>query len=225
MQPQQKLLLHPKHNAPNAHSEKSQNISILSIDDLNDAFLRLKPDERIKFAHDWTAAQGDGQLGLTSSFGVQSILMIDFVRNSGLGIPIFSVDIDDPKYDGQRAYKTKLKTALNIDVIDLPADGDAEKVAAMDKGLSEHFIGAALSGLRASQTANRAGRKFVERNPRNGTVEFRPFLDWPDAKADFYIAQMDEALLHPSYAAGVRSQGGAVLSKDQEKTECGLHVY
>lgn len=189
---------------------------------LESEFLYTSAEQRIKLAHDWFRKQSDQQIVLNSSFGVQSLLMLHYVKASGLDIPVVTVDIPDDKYDIQREYRRALERDLGISVIVFKAESDADKVRAMEEGLETIDAGAVFNGLRASQTDTRAGRSFIERNERTGVIEISPLLDWPNAKARHYIEQRPQELWHPAYLSGVQSQGGAVLAQDEEKTECGL---
>ncbi len=195
-----------------------------SLEGLSEKFRRLTIEDRIRFAHDWTVENTNGTLALSSSFGVQSALLLQFAKSSKLDIPVISVDIADEKYDGQREYRQKLTRTLNLDLHVFPASDDAHKVPAMDDGLRALGIAATISGIRAAQTKTRAQKKFVEWNERNNTVTFHPLLDWPDAKTDFYLSALPEDIRHPAYKPGVKSKGGFLLREGEEKTECGLHL-
>lgn len=196
-----------------------------NLHSLNERFKGKAIQERLRLIHDWVEEHAQGRLALTSSFGVQSALLLHYVQNSGLDIPVISVDIDDPKYNQQRAYRDTLRQQMGFELLSFPAANDAGKVQAMDHGLRENFITATIAGIRASQTQTRADKNFAEWNSRNNTFTFHPLLDWPDAKTEFYLQKhIPDELRHPAYQPGLRSQGGAILSHDQEKTECGLHI-
>ena len=140
-------------------------------------------------------------------------------------MPVVSVDIAGERYDMQRSYRQTLARFMGLNIRTFPATSEADKVAAMDEGLRVNGITATISGVRASQTENRAAKRFVEWNERNGTLSFHPLLDWPDAKAEFHILEkLPEMFRHPDFAPGARSQGGAILGDSEDKTECGLHT-
>lgn len=196
-----------------------------NLQTLNEEFSGKTIQERLTLIHNWCEAHLQGRLALTSSFGVQSALLLHYGQQSGLNIPVISVDIDQPKYDLQRRYKACLQERLGFNLQSFPAANDDEKVSAMDQGLKEHFIGATIAGIRASQTQTRAKKNFAEWNARNQTVSFHPLLDWPDSKTEFYLEKhIPEELRHPAYKSGLRSQGGVILSDSEAKTECGLHT-
>lgn len=181
--------------------------------------------ERLDFIASWTAEHLPENLALTSSFGVQSALMLHYAHASNLNIPVVSVDIAGEKYAPQRAYRTQLKEKLGFPLLTFAAESEDKKVHAMTDGLRANFISATIAGIRSSQTENRAAKDFVEWNARNGTLSFHPLLDWPDAKADHYLQMhIPPELRHPDYHPGVRSQGGVILDAQEAKSECGLHL-
>lgn len=191
---------------------------------LNASFYGKNILERLHLIHDWFTAHNQGKIALSSSFGVQSALLLHYAQESGLNIPVISVDINETKYDTQRAYKQTLQNALGFPLIEFQAKSDADKVEAMEQGLRAHFITGTIAGIRASQTQTRANKDFVEYNPRSGRLCFHPLLDWNDSKTNYYIEKrIPEHLRHPDYKPGQRSKGGVILSDDEEKTECGLH--
>lgn len=196
-----------------------------NLEALNQEFRSRTLEERLQFIASWTAEHLDGNVALMSSFGVQSALLLHYAQEAGLDLPVASVDIAEEKYNTQRNYRQKLSAYMGLNVLTFPAGSEADKVSAMDEGLQKNWVTATISGIRASQTENRATKKFVERNARNGTLSFHPLLDWPDAKADYYLKEkIPKELHHPDYEEGSRSQGGAVLSSSDDKTECGLHI-
>lgn len=54
---------------------------------------------RLRWAHE---NYGDG-LVVTSSFGVQSLLLLQAIKEAELDIKVINIDIQDKKYDGQRS--------------------------------------------------------------------------------------------------------------------------
>lgn len=199
--------------------------SYFNLQQINDDFYSKGIQDRLTLIHDWFTDYAYGNLALSSSFGVQSALLLHYAQESSLNIPVVSVDIAESKYDGQRAYRRHLQEKLGFTLLSFPAASDADKVRAMDTGLHDHFITATISGIRASQTEERAQKNFVEWNARNQTLSFHPLLDWPDSKTEFYLEKhIAPELRHPNYSAGLRSKGGVILGADEAKTECGLHI-
>lgn len=187
-------------------------------------FPQLTLEERLLWAYN---KFGRG-LVLTSSFGVQSLVLLNAIKelrdNTGINIPVICVDIKGSKYDGQRAYRDLLQKELGFDLHVFLAEDEATKVETMDMALAQLGVRTVLSGIRASQTETRRSKRFIEENLRNGIVEISPLLDWPDVKVERYLQWFPVALRHPEYAPGAQSKGGVPLGSGQEKTECGLHL-
>ena len=175
--------------------------------------------ERLLWAHQ---KYGEG-LVLTSSFGVQSLILLNALKESGLDIPVVCVDIPGSEYDKQRAYRHKLQEALGFNLVIAPAVNKDDKDGALDRKLQELGATALLSGVRFNQTALRADMDFVEEHDHSGTiiVEINPILDWSDEQVYSYLerSELDE-LRHAKYRE--KSTGGVVLGTNETKTECPL---
>lgn len=189
-----------------------------NLAEMNAQFERLNFEQRLQWAQD---KFGDG-LVLSSSFGIQSAILLKAVTDNALDVPVIAVDIHDPKYDQQREYRERIQGELGFDLYIASARDDAGKVGAMAHGLKALGATAVISGIRASQTANRAQKKFIEVKS-SGEYSVHPILDWPDARADMALQKMPDALRHKDYKPGVQSIGGAVLKPGEVKKECGLH--
>lgn len=176
--------------------------------------------QRIQWAHE---KFGEG-LALTSSFGVQSILMIQAIQDAGLinDIPVIRIDLPN-QTEEMREYSEKLQKHFGFKLLTVQAKDDADKDVQLKQFMKDNGITATLSGVRHDQTENRAGLDYIAVKPDNST-SIHPILDWPQAKADFYIEKLPTELHHPQYAPGVQSHGGQVLENGAEKTECGLHL-
>jgi phosphoadenosine phosphosulfate reductase len=220
MPPQTARISYAHDSAPTSSLRDDFNLNAL-----NEQYKHQTLKDRLDLAQQWTQALQRGKLALNSSFGIQSALLLHAIKTSGLKIPVVTVDIPGKKYDAQRRYRETLRQALDLDLIIFQAESEADKVAAMNRGLKAHDIRGTISGIRASQTETRAGKKFIEISQRNGTLSFHPLLDWPDAKAEFYLnKKIPPSIRHPDYRAGIRSKGGVILDSAEEKTECGLHL-
>ena len=173
--------------------------------------------------HAW---QYRGALALTSSFGVQSGLLVDQLHKRGLlpEIPVVTVDIPGSQWDDQRRYRDHLQNHYGFDLHVEHAENEDDKTAALNRGLSRLGVRATLDGIRASQTFNRAQKPFIEDKP-DGRIAIHPLLDWSDRRVDKYIRKrLTEVARHPAWEKGARSKGGVVLAPGFEKTECGLHI-
>lgn len=181
-------------------------------------FHQLKTEDRLRFAR-----QHYPHLALTSSFGIQSIAMIELLDRAGISIPVVTVDIAGDQYDPQRRYRDRLHNLYAFDLHVFKAADETQKVAALEQGLQSLGITATLDGIRASQTANRATKDFIE-TKAGGRTALHPLLDWPDGRMDWFLVNLDMNKLHPSWQPGAQSKGGLVLLQGAQKTECGLHV-
>lgn len=192
-----------------------------NVSNLVDEFSMTRDADRLDFIHKWSKENAFSPV-IASSFGDQSILLLGQARRqNGFEFPIVTVDILDKKYDQQRQYRDYLHKELGLNLFVFQVDSFEDKVPAMDRGLLEHGFNVVVHGVRASQTKNRQSKSMVEFNPRNSTVEFFPLLDWPDAKAEYYVENSPKSLKHPNFGKGKFMQGGAEV---EEKTECGLHI-
>lgn len=179
----------------------------------------LSAIERIKWAHQ---QHGHG-LVLTSSFGVQSIVMLDLVRKAGIEVPVIALDIAGDKYDTQRIYRDYLKAKMDLDLYIFPVEDEAQKVGVLKKALDQMDVRASLTGIRSAQTRIRQQKSLLERG-NTGELRVHPILDWSNSDVDQYIQGLSPDLRHPLYAPDARSMGGVMLDKGTPKLECGIHL-
>ena len=172
---------------------------------------------------DIVGKHGEGNIALTSSFGVQSVIMINVMQECGFNLPIVTLDIPGDDFDTQREYREKLRAHYNLDLHTVKIEDEEGKRAAMDQALSDLGVCVEVAGIRADQTGNRARKELVEHHEKTGVTKFHPILDWSDDIAHEYVMSVDEGLRHPEYALGVQTKGGRVLDDAEEKTECTLH--
>lgn len=200
--------------------------SEFNLTSLRQNLAHLCARKRMRHSGEWFhEMEPDKRIVLSSSFGVQSALLLSHLDHLDFEIPVVHVDIADSKYDQQRAYRDFLQKELRFNLHVFEAADDADKVRAMDEGLASLNAGLVFSGIRASQTDVRGRKSIAEINGRNGTIEVFPLLDWSDAKLEHYLAQIPEGLRHPAYKPGAQSKGGVLLANGEEKTECGLHNF
>lgn len=182
------------------------------------SFKTLGTQQRLR----WAQERYNGSLVLTSSFGIQSVIMLELTRQAGLQIPVVTVDIPGAEFDAQRRYRDLLQKHYGFDLHVFQACGEGDKVATMNAGLDTIKARAWLDGIRASQTKQRAAKGFI--TGKQGFAEIHPILDWPDARAEYFISNLPPGIIHPAFTPGVQSKGGRVLALGETKTECGLHT-
>lgn len=211
----------------------------------------------------WAAAAGP--VAMISSFGAQAAILLHMANKMIPGLPVISVDTGYLPPETYR-YMEELREQLDLNLIVVnntewsPArmeaihgklweqnDADAHKLygsmrkteplaAALDAIEPTPLM--LLSGLRASQTAARAGMPRIARQP-DGRLKVLPMLNMTDQEVEEYFIEHDLPQ-HPLIAQGYVSIGDWHSSRalqpgesaaDARKTrfggkfeECGLHV-
>jgi phosphoadenosine phosphosulfate reductase len=179
--------------------------------------------ERIAWAYE---RFGDG-LVVTTSFGLQSSVMLDLVLKVSDQIPVVFVDtgyLFPETYEYAQAlaqklgFKEKVYSAMSSPAYqeacygklwEQGKDGMAKynflnKKEPMDRALRELKATAWLAGLRRSQSEDRKNRPFVEM--QGDVFKIYPILDWGDKKTYKYLP--DNGLpYHPLEGMGYDSIG------------------
>jgi phosphoadenosine phosphosulfate reductase len=179
--------------------------------------------ERIRRAY---AAYGE-KLVLSTSFGVQSAVMLHLVTTQIPDIPVIFVDtgyLFPATYTFADELTARLKLNLKTyvpkqtaaqqealygklwekDVDGLDRYNRINKVEPMNRAITELGAEAWLSGLRRSQSSTRKDRDFVEQ--QNKVLKIYPILDWTDR--DIYIYLNENNLpYHPLWDQGYVSVG------------------
>lgn len=169
---------------------------------------RMSAQERIAWAQ---GLFGEG-LVMSTSFGVQSAVLLHMATECVPGIPVIFVDtgyLFAETYRFMEALRERL--ALNLKVYHplrsaahqealegkrweqgaegLAAYNRENKVEPMNRALTELGATAWLSGLRRSQSSSRAQRPIAER--QNRITKVYPLLDWNDRTIYQYLQQHD----------------------------------
>lgn len=179
--------------------------------------------ERVRWAYE---TYGD-QLVLTTSFGVQSAVMIHLVTTQIPKIPVIFVDTG---YLFPSTYtfaaelierlQLNLKTytpqqtaaqqeALNGKLWEQGLEGlerynRINKVEPMNRAVKELGATAWLSGLRRTQSSSRGDRKVLEQ--QNKVAKIYPILDWNDRDIYEYLTE-NNLPYHPLWDQGYVSVG------------------
>ena len=205
----------------------------------------------------WAVDRFGERLALSTSFGATSAVMLHLVTRAAPGTKVVCVDTGylfpetyrfaldlEQRFGLDLHWATPAISAARQEALwgnrwEQSDEGVMEylrinKVEPMEKLLRELDTEGWMAGLRASQTAHRAGLPRV--GVQNGRVKIHPILNWTDAQMAAY---MEEHGLphHPLFAEGYRSIGdthstlpttgdmdpreGRILGK---KKECGLHL-
>lgn len=179
--------------------------------------------DRVRWAHE---KFGD-KLVLTTSFGVQSAVMLHLVTSQVPDIPVVFIDTGYLFPETYR-FAEELTERLNINLktyhpLKSAAHQEAvygklwenglggleqynrmNKVEPMNRAVKELGATAWLSGLRRVQSSSRSGRQIAEK--QNKTWKVYPILDWSDR--DIYNYLTENGLpYHPLWDEGYVSVG------------------
>lgn len=180
-------------------------------------------EERIE----WAASHfGDG-LGMTSSFGAQSAVLLHLATQVRPDIPVLLVDtgyLFPETYRFIDQLTERLRLNLKVYRSELsPAWQEARwgklwerglegierynqfnKVEPMDRALAELDLPAVLAGVRRQQSSTR--ENFSVLGLRKGRVRLHPILDWTDRDVGLYL-QKHGLPYHPLWDEGYVSIG------------------
>jgi phosphoadenosine phosphosulfate reductase len=196
----------------------------IDLDRLHRALSECEPASAVRWAAD---TFGNG-LVLTTSFGIQSALMLHLATQVAPKIPVVWVDtgyLPPETYRFAEALTKRLD--LNLQVAQSPVSparmeaihgrlwesDEAEaydrylrirKVEPLERKLRELDASAWLSGVRADQTEHRAGLRVVER--QNDRFKISPILRWHARDVHAYLKQHDLPY-HPLFEQGYASVG------------------
>jgi phosphoadenosine phosphosulfate reductase len=196
----------------------------LDLDAVNARLAEAPPQDVIRWAGE---TFGDG-LVLSSSFGVQSAVMLHLVTQVLPGVPVIFIDTGFHFQETYRfADELTERLKLNLKVY-APAESPAwfvarhgqlwesenpddlnrydrlRKVEPMARALEELGVTATLAGLRRQQTNHRAHLRKVE--DQDGRCKVAPILDWSTKDVHDYLKQHDLPY-HPLHGQGYASVG------------------
>jgi len=176
----------------------------------------------------WAARQFGEGLVLSTSFGIQSAVMLHLVSRAAPHVPVVWVDTGYlPPETYRYADELTRRLDLNLHVFQSPVsparmeaihgrlweseDDDAyerydqlRKVEPMQRALQELGATAWLSGVRAQQTEHRAGLPIVGR--QGGRYKVSPILSW-SAKDVFDYMKAHHLPQHPLFEQGYATVG------------------
>ena len=197
-----------------------------NLEKFNEELIQLSSSEILE----WSLRKFDNNLAFTTSFGIQSSVLLHLIQNSSLKnqVKIFWIDTGYlPKETYLYANTLIDKLSLNITILQSeisPAHMEAihgklwetnrvedinkyhqiRKVDPLDKALKKYSISCWGSGVRAQQTTNRGKMKFLELI--RDTLSIRPLLGWSQ-KDIFYYMQEKNLPQHPLFLQGYSSVG------------------
>lgn len=183
----------------------------------------LPAEDRVR----WALRQHGDSLVLSTSFGVQSAVMLHLVTSAAPDIPVVFIDtgyLFPETYRFAQTLTDRLKINLKVYRPHLSAahqealhgrlweqglDGlerynQMNKVEPMNRAVTELGATAWLSGLRRQQSSSRQERPFLEK--QNKIWKIYPILDWSDREIYNYLQQNDLPY-HPLWDQGYVSVG------------------
>ena len=168
-----------------------------------------------------------GRLVVSSSFGLQSAVMLHLFREHAPEVPVVFVDtgylfretylyavqleerLGFSAHVYQPAMTAARQEALHGRLWEQGADGleryaRLNKIEPMSRALRDLGADVWASGLRRAHSDDRAGRRIVERQAR--TLKVYPIVDWDDGQVSDYMREHDLPA-HPLAAAGFVTMG------------------
>jgi phosphoadenosine phosphosulfate reductase len=223
----------------------------LHLDDANSQLASAQPAEIIR----WCVERFGDDCAISSSFGAESACLLHLATSVKPDIKVVFVDTGF-LFDETLAFKNELKKLLNLNLVEFtPKIPHAEflaqygklyekdpdmcceinKVEPMRRAIAG--LKAWMSGVRADQTAYRAGLKVVE-HKSNGLYKVSPILSW-NAKTVYSYLKEHGLPFHPLWEKGYSSIGCEPCTavpgnpddprsgrwKGQNKSECGIHTF
>ena len=197
-----------------------------NLEKFNEELINLSSLEMIE----WGLQKFENNLAFTTSFGIQSSVLLHLIQSSSLKNKVKILWIDTgylPKETYLYASTLINKLSLNITILQSeisPAHMEAiygklwesnrledidkyhqiRKVDPLDKALRKYSIDCWGSGVRAQQTTNRGKMKFIELI--RDTLSLRPLLGWSQ-KDIFYYMKEKNLPQHPLFMKGYSTVG------------------
>ena len=179
---------------------------------------------------EWAYTNFNNQLAFTTSFGIQSSVLLHLIQNSKLKnkVKIFWIDTGYlPQETYQYANNLIDLLSLNIEILQSeisparmeaifgklwdsnnPSDLDKyhkiRKIDPLEKALKENSIICWGSGVRAQQTSNRSKMIYIDLIRER--LSLRPLLGWNN-KDIYYYMQENNLPLHPLFERGYSTVG------------------
>ncbi len=197
-----------------------------NLEKFNEELINLSSLEMLE----WALQRFGNNLAFTTSFGIQSSVLLHLIQSSSLKneVKIFWIDTGYlPKETYLYANTLINKLSLKITILQSeisPAHMEAiygklwesnrvedinkyhqiRKVDPLDNALKKYSINCWGSGVRAQQTTNRGKMKFIELI--RDTLSIRPLLGWSQ-KDIFYYMKEKNLPQHPLFMKGYSTVG------------------
>tara|TARA_B100000131_G_scaffold309386_1_gene339801 strand:+ start:65 stop:805 length:741 start_codon:yes stop_codon:yes gene_type:complete len=198
----------------------------LSIKETNQYLEKVSPESRLE----WAIQNFDKQFALTTSFGIQSSVLLHMIHliKGKENAKIIWVDTGYlPKETYNYADQLTNRLNLNITVVqsdisparmealygklweknsikDFEKYNSIRKVEPLEKAFKNFNINCWASGVRKDQTQHRKSMNFLD--PFRDRLALRPLLDWTK-KEIFYYMQDNNLPQHPLFEKGYSTVG------------------
>ena len=176
---------------------------------------------------DWAIEKFGKGVVTSTSFGLQSAVMLHLIRQAQATIPVIFVDtgylfpatyeyanaLQDELAFKANVYSAKMSPAFQEQTFGKLWEQGSEGMAKynflnkrepMDRALSDFSATLWMAGLRKSQASSRKDLPFIEQ--QNGIYKFYPILDWEDRTTYQYLPQ-NNLPYHPLEGMGYDSLG------------------
>jgi phosphoadenosine phosphosulfate reductase len=203
-----------------------KNIQPELIKKYNQTLKDMKPQEMLT----WGYEKFDNQFAITTSFGIQSSVLLNMVSKLCLQgkIKIFWIDTGYlPPETYQYAEKLIEDLSLEVEVLqselsparmeaiygklwetnkvsDLDKYHELRKIKPLENGLEKYNIYCWASGVRAGQTENRNKMRSLDIIRKR--ISLRPLLNWTN-KDIFYYMKENNLPAHPLFSKGYSTVG------------------
>ena len=194
-----------------------------SLRDVNAWLAERSAQARVR----WALENLPGQHVLSSSFGIQSSVMLHLLTRYRPDIPILLLDtgylfpetyqfieqLTDRLQLNLRVYRARMSPAWQEAKFGRRWDQGEEglqkfnrmnKVEPMQRALRELEVGTWFSGLRQSQSASRKEREFLEL--QGSRIKVHPIVNWSNRDVHMYLKEHDLPY-HPLWEQGYVSVG------------------
>ena len=198
----------------------------LNLEEHNKKLENMSPKEIIL----WGYKNFDNHFAITTSFGIQSSVLLDVVRQCSLQkkIKIFWIDTGYLPTDTYK-YAERLINDLSLEIevlqseisparmeslygklwetnksSDLDKYHEIRKIRPLEIALNKHEIYCWASGVRSEQTDNRNKMKFLD--VIRERLSLRPLLNWTN-KDIFYYMKENKLPSHPLFLKGYSTVG------------------
>ena len=206
--------------------EKTRKSIQLNIEEHNKRLQHMSPKEIIL----WGYKNFENHFAITTSFGIQSSVLLNIVRECSLQkkIKIFWIDTGYlPSETYKYAERLINDLSLNIEVLqselsparmeslygklwetkktnDLDKYHEIRKIKPLENAFNYHNIYCWASGVRSEQTNNRNKMKFIDVIRQRFSL--RPLLNWKN-KDIYYYMKEKQLPSHPLFLKGYSSVG------------------